>query len=230
MNSWLSSFINLFYPHLCLVCKAALIEEEDFLCLKCLCNMPKTNYHKGVNNPVRELFAGYSAINQATSFLLFERGGVTQTLVHALKYHNNKSLGEYLGRIAAMELKTCGYFASIDTIIPVPLHPKKEKKRGYNQSECIARGFSGIYGCRIDTTSVVRIADTVSQTRKNIYERHVNVEKIFTAINPESLIGKNILFIDDVITTGATTSACIDAIVDIPNIHINVFSLSIARE
>jgi ComF family protein len=213
-----------------MLCKKPLIESERHLCIDCFCDLPKTNYHINKGNPARALFAGYPQVNEVTAFLYFEKEGITQNLIHSLKYYGNKELAEYLGRIAALELKEYGFGASIDAIIPIPLHPKKEKKRGYNQSELIAKGISSVYGCPIEDKLLKRIMHTNSQTRKTIYDRHVNVEKIFTLTDTEPLYGKHILLIDDVITTGATTSSCIEALLTVPDIKISIFSLSIARE
>ena len=230
MSDILNDFVNLFYPYHCMLCEKPLIECEQHICLNCHCDLPKTNYHTNKGNPARALFSGYPQVNEVTAFLYFEKEGTTQTLIHALKYKGDKELAEYLGRIAASELHDYGFFASIDTIIPIPLHPKKEKKRGYNQSALIAKGIASIYGCEVNNTLVKRATDTKSQTRKSIYDRHVNVEKIFEVTEIERLYGKHILLIDDVVTTGATTSSCIDALLSVPDIKISIFSLSIARE
>ncbi|MDR1382161.1 MAG: ComF family protein [Tannerella sp.] len=230
IKRFLNDFVNLFYPRLCCLCQNPLIENEQHLCLTCLCDLPRTCFRTGKDNPAWALFAGFSRMEAATAFLFFEKDGKTQQLIHAFKYYGNRSLAEYLGRIAAIELKEYGFFASIDAIIPVPLHPNKEKKRGYNQSGLIANGISSVCGCSVDRTSIIRIADTTTQTRKSIYERHVNMEKIFKLTNAEHLSGKHILLVDDVMTTGATTSACIEILSEIPDIVISIFSLAIAME
>jgi ComF family protein len=225
----LNDFVNLFYPRLCILCQNPLIENEH-ICLDCLCNLPETNYYKNRNNPVRALFAGFPQVNDVTAFLFFEQDGKAQQLIHSLKYYGNKSLAEFLGCIAAYRLKEYGFFASVDTIIPIPLHPQKEKRRGYNQSALIAKGISSVYRCDIDTAAIKRVADTESQTHKSVYERHVNVERIFRLANMESLSGKHILLVDDVITTGATTAACIKTLSEIPEIKISIFSLATVAE
>jgi ComF family protein len=212
-----------------MVCENPLIEGEQHICLYCLCDLPRTNYHIYKGNPARALLAGFEKVNEVTAYLYFRKDGMVQKLVHSFKYYGNKSLAEYLGRIAAIELKEYGFYASVETIIPMPLHPKREKKRGYNQSECIANGIASIYGCGIDRTSLNRITETVSQTRKSVYERHVNVENIFNLTNPEKLFGKHVLLVDDVMTTGASTSACIKMLSEVPEIKISIFSISIAR-
>ena len=230
MTNLLNDLVSLFYPNLCLVCGYPLVQNEQFICLFCHCNIPKTNYHINKGNPARDLFSGYPQVNEVTAYLFFEKEGITQKLIHSLKYNGNKELAACLGRTAALELKANGCYASIDTILPVPLHPKKEKRRGYNQSEWIAKGFATVYGFEPEKKSLKRRTDSQSQTRKTVYDRHVNVEKIFETPNPAYFYGKHILLIDDVITTGATISSCIDALVSIPEIKISIFSLSIARE
>jgi ComF family protein len=226
----LNNFINLFFPRFCLLCGNPLSEHEPHICLYCLFDLPETNYHRNKNNPVQALFAGFPQVNEVTAFLFFEKDGKARELIHLFKYYGNKSLAEYLGRIAAIELKEYGFYASVDAIIPIPLHPNKEKKRGYNQCELIANGIASVYGCSVDRTTVRRITDTVTQTRKSGYERHLNVEKIFELTDVENLSGKHILLVDDVITTGATTSACIETLAKIPEIKISLFSIAITRE
>lgn len=230
MRNVLHDLVSLFYPNLCLLCGSPLVEKESHICMDCICDLPKTNYHLNKGNPARSLFSGYPQVNEVSAFLFFEKDGTTQKLIHNIKYQGNKPLAEQIGRMAAIELKNDGFYASADTIIPVPLHPRKEKRRGYNQSECIAQGISRIYGCAVDTSLLRRKSDTASQTRKTVYERHVNVEKNFEVTDPELLFGKHILLVDDVLTTGATITSCIEALITIPEILISIFSLSIARE
>ena len=225
----LKELVNLFYPKLCLLCSHPLVQHEQFICLHCHCHLPRTNYHVNKRNQAYHLFAGYPQVNEVSSFLFFEKEGITQKLVHTFKYNGNKTLATFLGRTAALELKKDGLYASIDTIVPIPLHPEKEKRRGYNQSEWIAKGIASVYGCNIDNRLMKRTIDTQSQTRKTVYERHVNVEKIFNLTDSEQFYGKHILLIDDVITTGATVSSCLNALMSIPDLSVSIFSLSITK-
>ena len=229
MWTWIHDFLQLFYPRLCLFCQKKLVENEQHLCLHCFCDLPHTNYHKRTYNPVLKLFAGMPCINEIGTFLLFERNGKVQNLIHSIKYYGNKQLAKYMGRIAAAEMKTDGLFNGIDMLMPVPLHPKKERKRGYNQAEWIAKGIEEVYHYPIQKDILCRQIDTATQTSKTIYDRHRNVEEIFVVKNAELLAGKHILLIDDVITTGATLSACIKTLTDVPDIRISIFSLSVVR-
>ena len=226
MWTWIHNFLQLFYPRLCLYCDKRLTEDEQYLCLHCYCELPRTHYHRRTDNPVLKLFTGFFHIHEIAAFLFFEREGKVQDLVHAFKYYGNKQLAQYLGRIAAIEMKNDGLFRGIDMLIPVPLHPKKERKRGYNQSEWIAKGVESVYQYPVRCDLLYRNIDTVTQTRKTVYERNLNVEEIFAVNNADALEGKHILLIDDVITTGATLRACIKTLSAIPDIRISIFSLT----
>ncbi|MDR2384694.1 MAG: ComF family protein [Tannerella sp.] len=225
---FLNNLIDLFYPKVCLLCKKLLVEGEEHLCMHCICDLPVTHFHKNKENPAKRLFTGYNNIVDVSSFLFFEKDGITQKIVHSIKYYGNKNLARYAARLAALELYQSGIYSSIDVIIAVPLHRKKEKIRGYNQSECISLGISDIYNKNIDKKSLIRTVHTKSQTKKSKYERHANVKNIFKIVDIQSLEGKHILIVDDVITTGATISSCIDALFVVPDIKISVFSLAIA--
>ena len=229
MWTWIHNFLQLFYPRLCLSCDKRLTEDELYLCLHCFCELPRTHYHRRTDNPVFKLFTGFFSIHEIATFLLFEKEGTVQRLVHSFKYWGNKQLAQYLGRVASLEMKVDGLLSDIDMLIPVPLHPKKERKRGYNQSEWIAKGIESVYSYPIRCDVLYRNIDTVTQTRKTVYERNLNVEEIFAVNNTDSLAGKHILLIDDVITTGATLRACIKTLSSIPNIRISIFSLTVVK-
>jgi ComF family protein len=225
----LNNLLHLFFPRLCVLCDHLLTEDEKHICMHCFCDLPRTNYHKRLFNPLLKLFAGTTQINTISSFLLFEKDGKVQRLIHSIKYFGNKQLAKYLGRIAAFETKEDGIFRGIDLLIPVPLHPKKQWKRGFNKSEWIAKGMETVCQCPIVTDVLFRKKHTDTQTRKSIYERHLNVEEIFSLKNADSLQGKHILLIDDVITTGATLNACIKTLSAIPDLRISIFSLSVVH-
>jgi ComF family protein len=226
---WMKRFdlLQLFYPRRCLLCGRTLLTEEQHLCLYCLCDLPRTRYHQRLDNPMRKLYAGIPQIRELSAFLFFERNGRAQTLVHAIKYHGNKYLAEQLGSLASSEIKPSGQLDDIDCLIPVALHPQRERQRGYNQSEWIARGMASVYRRPINSNALYRNIPTATQTRRSFYERHLNVEKIFGIRNPDALAGKHVLLVDDVVTTGATTTACIHMLATIPDIRISVFALAI---
>ena len=226
-TTW-NNLLNLFFPNLCKICKRPLVEGEEQICLKCLCDLPHTGYHRQANNPVEQLFIGKDRIEYATAYLRYEKGGKVQSLIHSLKYHDNKELGYLLGRQIARELQADhSPICTVDLLIPVPLHPRKKRQRGYNQSEWIARGIQSVTGIAIDTSSLSRIKRTESQTRKQRSERHKNVEGIFHPSNADALKNKHVLLLDDVITTGSTIGACAEAIKDIPGIRISILGITV---
>lgn len=228
LKTWFLSFVQLFFPRQCAVCGAPLQEGEEGICIKCNMDMPRTNYHTHKDNPVERLFWGKMPLERATSYFFYHKGSDFRRILHQLKYGGRKDLGVMMGRFMAAELASTDFFHDIDVIIPVPLHPRKQKMRGYNQSECIAHGVSDVTGISVDTTSVVRNKHVDTQTRKSAYQRWENVDGIFSLKNPKSFKGKHILIIDDVLTTGATTTACADAFVTAEEVRISILTLAVS--
>ena len=221
-------FINLLFPDLCVLCDRALQKNEHQLCLSCLHDIPKTNYHLIADNPVEKRFWGKVPIFRATSYFFFQKGSSFQKLLHILKYKGNKEIGEILGKYAAIDLLDSPDFTSIDFIIPVPLHPKKYKLRGYNQSEWISKGISEILNKPLDTTTLLRVRENPTQTKKTVFERFENTEGIFELSNTTLLAGKHVLLVDDVLTTGSTLEACARALLETQGIKISIFTLAVA--
>jgi ComF family protein len=192
-------------------------------------DMPRTNYHKWPEHPVERLFREQIPLVRATSFFYYEKGGRFNELIFQLKYKNNPKVGEVIGRHMAGEMLPSGFFEGIDMLIPVPLHPNKLKRRGYNQCEWIAQGISHVTGIPVITSHLERTKDTDTQTRKSASARWENVEGIFSLQDPSFFSGKHILIIDDVLTTGATILACASAFCDVENIRISIFTLAVAH-
>lgn len=221
-------FIDLMFPNLCVVCGINLQNKEHQLCLSCLHDIPKTNYHLIVDNPVEKRFWGKVPIYRATSYFFFQKGSSFQKLLHILKYQGNKEIGELMGKYAAIDLMESPDFTSIDLIIPVPLHPQKLKSRGYNQSEWIGKGISLILNKPQDTSTLLRVRENTSQTKKSVFERFENTEGIFELSDRNVLEGKHVLLIDDVLTTGSTLEACVRALLETNGIKISIFTLAVA--
>lgn len=228
MKTILNDLLNLFYPRLCLLCQAPLMEGEEHICLRCSNHLPYTHFTDMETNPVCRLFQEKVSFVAATALLHFRKGGSGQKLIHSLKYHGNKKLGYELGRMAATVYRETGLFDTVDLLLPVPLHPKRMRQRGYNQSEWIARGIRSVTGIAIDTSSLSRVKKTESQTRKQIFERSENVENIFRLENAGALKNKHVLLLDDVITTGSTISACAEAMKAISGIRISILGIAVA--
>ena len=227
-HSIFSDFLNLMYPNLCSICGTNLVRNEQCLCLSCLNDIPRTNYHLMPDNPIEKRFWGKVPVFRATAFFFFQKGSPFQTVLHHLKYKNDKEIGEVLGKHAALALLESPDFASVDFVVPVPLHPNKFRKRGYNQSEWIGRGLSAVLQKPQDTTTLIRALENTTQTKKNVYERYKNTEGIFQLTDKKIFEGKHILLVDDVLTTGSTTEACINALLETADIKVSVFVLTVA--
>jgi len=227
-NNPIVDFFNLLFPDLCIVCGENLLRNEQHICLACLHSIPKTNYHLLSDNPIEKRFWGKIPICRGTAFFFFQKGSPFQKLLHSLKYKGNKEIGEILGKYAAADLSDSADFGTVDVIIPVPLHPKKFKKRGYNQSEWIARGLSTILGKPYDTSTLCRVHDSSTQTKKSVFERYENTDGIFDLLDKNTFSGKHVLLVDDVLTTGSTLEACIQALLKCEDIKVSVFTLAVA--
>ena len=149
--------------------------------------------------------------------------------MHSLKYKGNTEVGENLGKLLGHRLQKSSLYSKIDLIIPVPLHPKKEKKRGYNQSECIANGLAEVLQTPVDTNCLTRIKATDSQTKKGRYTRYENMEEVFSLVQPSAIADKHVLLVDDVITTGATLEACANALLKKGASQISIAAIAFAN-
>ncbi len=228
MLSLLNDFLSLFYPRLCAGCQTTLVLGEDVICLGCLADLPKTGFGKVSDNPVAQLFWGRAEIRLATSFCSFDKGGIMQQFLHRLKYKGSKEIGEKLGRLFGYDLSKCAPYREIELLIPVPLHPKKERQRGYNQSAVIAAGISAAMGKPLVTDNLIRNHYSDTQTNKGRFERWENVKELFSVRNPELLEGKHLLLVDDVVTTGSTLEACAQALLKVPGVKVSVATLAYA--
>lgn len=231
MNSFdrgLNNLLELFFPPLCITCSNRLISQEKFLCLNCWADLPVTNFQLDANNKVAQLFWGRVQIENATSFFSYKKGSKYPKLIHFIKYKGLKELGFETGRRFGFVLAGSLNFNSVDMIVPVPLHPRKQKKRGYNQSECIARGMAESMQKKVLTNNLFRKEYTSTQTKKNRFERWQNVDRIFDINNPEVFSGKHILLVDDVVTTGATLEACAFQLLKLKNAKVSIATLAFA--
>lgn len=229
LKDWILSLRRLFFPPHCAVCGTLLGEGEEGVCMRCNMDMPRTNYHLHKDNPVEQMFWGKFPLERATSYFFYQRGSGFRHLLFRLKYHGRQDLGRIMGRFMAAELAPSGFFAGIDVIVPVPLHPHRQRMRGYNQSQCIAEGLSAVTGIPVDAALVVRTRHTETQTRKSSYERWENMHGVFRLLRPQFFTGKHILIVDDVLTTGATTTSCADAFAGVEGIRISVLTLAVAE-
>lgn len=227
MGVWIDLW-ELFFPRCCVVCGHRLLKDEEHLCLRCLSRLPRTGMHLYPDNLMEKNLWGKLPLGRAVAFLYYAKGGDTQKVLFSLKYHGNSRLGLFLGRWMAAELLPSGFFQDIDYIVPVPLHERKKRRRGYNQSEMLAEGLSVVTGIPVSKHLMVREQFTETQTRKGSYERWVNVSGVFGCPVPEVYEGKHILLVDDVMTTGATLVSCADTLSAVPRLRISILTLALA--
>lgn len=225
---YLKDFISLFFPHLCNACGTALVGYEKLICTSCIYQLPYTNYHLYTDNKLMRQFWGRVKIESACAFLFFRQGGKVQRLMHQLKYNNVPEIGIELGRKYGKELIKQDHFQNITAIIPVPIHPKKRKIRGYNQSEQIAIGLSESMGIPVYNNILKRIKNTTSQTTVNKALRHDNLNDSFIAIGSDIELA-NVILVDDTITTGATLETCISALNKVNIRKINIVGIAYAQ-
>lgn len=225
---WLNDLLNIFFPNVCKACGNALYQQEKVICLDCLYKLPKTGFHQHIENPVSRVFWGRVDIHAATSFLFFSKGGKVQQLIHALKYKGNQETGTYLGNLLGADLIQSELYKSVDLVIPVPLHPKKQHKRGFNQSDCIATGIGQAMKIPVVTDKLIRTTHTSSQTKKSRESRWDNVKGVFEVIDSPTLEGKHVLLVDDVLTTGATLESCAETLLSIQGVRVSVATLAYA--
>ena len=227
MSIW-SDIWELFFPRYCVLCGGRLPKGEEFLCFKCLSGLPRTQMGAQTGNVMEKNLWGKLPVERASAFIYYTKGGDSSKLLYDLKYRGNYRLGVYLGRCMAAEMIPSGFFEGIDYIMPVPLHEKRRKERGYNQSEMLAEGISLLTGIPLSKGLMVRTKQTETQTRKGSYERWMNMKDVFECPSPEQLEGKHVLLVDDVMTTGATLVSCADALGGIPRLRISVLTLALA--
>jgi ComF family protein len=202
------SFLHLLFPHVCSGCGSDLISEESTLCMHCLTNMPETNFHRYPNNPIEKKFWGRLQLVSATAQYYFTKESLMQHLMHQLKYKGNKELGKQLGRLMGNDLLSSNRFNKIDALIPLPLFPAKEKRRGYNQATILCEGMAEVMNIEILNDVITRGQPTETQTKKGRIERWINMEGKFELLQHEKIKNKHVLVVDDIITTGATLEAC----------------------
>lgn len=225
-----SSLAHLLFPELCLICSNEIGPNEKQICTTCLDEFPKTELTEGdQESPLQQLFWGRVKIDNAYSWLTYSKDSTTKTLLHQIKYKDNPHLARAAGQKIGEEIKDFSWVSSIDAFIPVPIHPKKEFIRGYNQSEELAKGIKEIIDVPIDIHFLKRALHTESQTKKGRFGRWDNIENAFRS-NKNSASYKHIAIVDDVITTGATMERIIQQIHEKnPELRVSLISLAFAQ-
>ncbi|MDR2813670.1 MAG: double zinc ribbon domain-containing protein [Prevotellaceae bacterium] len=228
--NFFSDFFSLIFPNQCEACGGLLPLREHIICATCRRKMPYTGYCQQQGNPMEQSFRLHAPVENVCALFFVGKKTPYSRLVHQLKYHSKPYIGVALGQELGNELAKVAAYSDVDFIIPIPLHAKRERKRGYNQSERIAAGISLSTGKPVRTDVVLRQRYNETQTKKNREERSINVSGIF-AVHPEvapELLGKHILLVDDVLTTGSTVASCIGAILSAASCRVSVATLGVA--
>lgn len=233
MHRLLRPFVDLkriFFPDTCRHCGTLLVGDERGLCTDCMGGIAwldgSVAEATGYNN-VEERLAGLVPLVRGAALMVFRKGSVVQSIVHEIKYYHNTTMAKQFGRLLGEMLRDTGRYKDIDLIVPVPLHWYKQMKRGYNQSHFLCEGISQVLQKPVERRNLYRRKYTESQTHKNWTERQNNMQGVFAVRHPERLSGKHLLLVDDILTTGATTTACYDALKDIEGLKISVAVLAV---
>jgi len=226
VQSVFSDFLHLFFPHNCFGCGSDVLENDQLLCLRCLTELPSTNFFNQPTNPVEKSFYGRIAVRNAASAYFFTKDSLLQHLINQLKYRGQKDLGVYLGKLLGLQILQSERFNNVDVLVPLPLNPKREKKRGYNQAAEICKGIAQVWPKPVIENVVTRKIYTETQTQRSRISRWENMEGVFAVVEPSALQGKHVLLVDDIVTTGATLEACGSEILKIPGTTLSIATLA----
>jgi len=223
-----SGFLHLLYPELCVACGEDLPAAGGCFCFKCQLKLSTSDMHLLRENEFTDRLWGKLNLEGGAAMYYFTRKSPIQRALHQLKYHNKPDIGIKIGRMFGRKLRNSEIFNSVNAIIPVPLHPKKERLRGYNQSTMFAQGISEELEIPVLSKALVRRAFTETQTKKKRMERFKNVGEVFVVDKPSLIQGKHLLLVDDVLTTGATLEVCGQALLAVPETRLSVATIAIA--
>lgn len=227
-NSFISRLSDTLMPRLCPVCGVRLSADEVGFCTQCLMRMPRTDHvsHPNDNVMAMSYWGRVSHIERAAAFLYYHNLSEAMRPIYQLKYYHRPHLATAFGLAMGRELAGAGFTADIDMIIPVPLAPRRQRQRGYNQSDFFARGLAATTGLPVAADVLRRVTFTESQTHKDRWERYANVKDAFRLVRPEAVSGRHVLLVDDVVTTGATTIACALELEKAGEVRVSVASIA----
>ena len=227
--NFLKDIFNIFFPEVCLCCHEHLVNNETTICLKCRHDLPLTNFSFEKNNLVEKSFYGRIQIENATALFYFLKKGKVQQLIHELKYNKQEQVGNFIGNWLGDEIVESNRFKNLDYIIPVPLHRKKLKTRGYNQVTTFGKSLAKKLNITYNEEILIKISSTKTQTKKIRLDRWKNVQELFVVQNNFNLENKHILLIDDIITTGATLEACCKSFTNIKGLKISIACMAYTK-
>jgi ComF family protein len=223
------NIINLFFPPVCAGCHSFLISNENVICTQCRHNIPLTNHHLNPENEAFKKFYGRIPVEYTSALLYFHKKGIVQELIHNLKYKGQEQIGTVLGEWYAEDLKNATILQSADEIIPVPLHKRKLRERGYNQVTNFGLSLSNGLNIPYNPKLLVRNIYSKTQSKKSLLNRSDGIDTIFDVAFTEKDHNKHFLLIDDVMTTGSTLEACSHALLKIPGAKISIVCIAMAH-
>ncbi|NNL16074.1 MAG: ComF family protein [Flavobacteriaceae bacterium] len=223
------NLVNIFFPKVCLSCNNGLADNEIYVCTNCRHNLPVTNYHLEKSDQVKKVFYGRVKLENATALLRFQKKGIVQHLMHNLKYKGHEEIGTFLGAWLGEELKNLYDYRDIDLVIPVPLHKRKLRKRGYNQVALFSEEIAKSLNIKPTESVLIKVNDTTSQVNKSRLSRWNTSKEIFATQNLELIHNKHILLVDDIITTGATIEACANQLLQAKNVKISIATMAMVE-
>lgn len=217
--------LNLLFPKICNVCKEPLLKGQAVLCAECSHSLPLALFHKNGSEMLKNKFYGRFLVQNATALIQFQKGGITQELLHNLKYRGKKEISSFFGKWLGAELAEIPAYQEIDVVIPVPLHKQKLKKRGYNQVEGFGKEIASALSVPYNDTILIKVSKTGSQVFKTRILRF-ETEEVFTVQNLEQINNKHVLLVDDIITTGATLEKCALQLLKAENVSISIATIA----
>lgn len=220
---------ELFFPKTCCGCQIPLLNQENILCTTCRHNLPLTLAYKNPDNEMAQKFKGIVPIEFTASLFYFVKNHFSQEIIHQLKYKGNEPVGTMLGYWFAEDLKEVSILQSVDYIIPIPLHPKRLKKRGYNQVETFGKALSEVLQIPYSNKLLIKKKSTETQSKKNKLERQSETSDWFALTDTSEFTGKHFLLIDDVLTTGFTLETASRTLLQIPNSKVSIVTMAYAR-
>ncbi len=218
----LKDVFNLFFPDVCLNCKLQLSKNESLICTQCRHDFPQTNFTNTPENLIEKKFYGRVPLYAATSLFYYQKNGKVQQIIHQLKYKKQQEIGTLFGNWLGEEMVQSNRFNTIDYVVPVPLHPKKKKTRGYNQLTKFGEVLSEKLNSQLIENKLIKIASTETQTHKSRVERWRSTQHLFNLSDVSFFENKHVLLIDDVVTTGATIESCANQLLKTKNIKISI--------